>query len=87
MKPLLAPTALLGCLGLLLPGCVTTRTQASAKLKDANERAVANCTYLGDVSGSSGVSVLGMATDTSVENARNDAAEKAAAMATPRSMT
>ena len=80
MKPLVAPAALLVCVGLLSPGCVSTRTKAAAKVKDAGERSVANCTYLGDVSGSSGASVLGMASDVSVENARNDGAEKAAAM-------
>ena len=79
MKSLLAPTALLACLGLLLQGCVTIRTEAAAKVKDADARKVANCTYLGDISGSSGASVV-LANDASVENAKNDAAEKAASM-------
>lgn len=80
MKPLLAPAALLLCSGFLLCGCATGRSEAAAKVKDADEKAVANCVYLGDVSGSSGATAIGIATDTSVENAQNDAAEQAAAM-------
>jgi len=79
MKSLLAPAALLACLGLFLPGCVTTRTAAAAKVKDADEGKVANCTYLGEVSGTSDSSFV-MASGTSVENAKSDAAEKAASM-------
>ena len=80
MRPLPAPTALLLCSGLFLPGCASIRSEAAAKVRDADEKTVANCVYLGDVSGSSGATAIGIANDTSVGNAQNDAAEKAASM-------
>ena len=76
MKSLLVPTALLACAGALLSGCATTRSQTAAKVKDADERMVAGCTFVGDVMGTS---VLGgLSSSRGVENARTEAAEKAA---------
>jgi hypothetical protein len=80
MKTALAPTTLLACLGLLLQGCVSTQTPAAAKVKVADARKMKDCTLLGEVTGTSGATLLPVATESSVESAQNDGADKAAAM-------
>jgi hypothetical protein len=80
MKSALVPTALLACLSLLLPACISTQTPAAAKVKATDEWKVKDCTFLGEVTGTSGSTVIGLATDATVESAQNDGADKAASM-------
>ena len=44
---------LLASSALVLPGCATVRSEAAAKIKDADEKTVTGCTYVGDVRGTS----------------------------------
>lgn len=59
-----------------MTGCATTRSALALKVSEADEKIVANCKYLGDVTGTSGWGNL--AASTGVSNARNEALEKAA---------
>lgn len=60
---------------LLLSACATSASPEAQKIKDADETLVQSCTFLGDVTGTSGVGGLGAATG--IENAKNAAREKA----------
>lgn len=60
-------------------GCVTTSLSPSAaKILSADDKMVVGCTYVGDVDGFSGWG--GLATPTGIQNAKNEATEKAAAL-------
>ena len=63
---------------LLLNSCATTPSQSAAKIRDADMNMVENCQFLGDVNGVSGWGNL--AASVGVENAKNEAREKAASM-------
>lgn len=78
MKPSVLLIALVACTGLALPGCATSRSYAASKVKDADERMVSGCSFLGEVQGSSLLG--GHRIETAVRNAKNMAAESAARM-------
>lgn len=59
-------------------GCATTLSPAAAKIQPADHSMVAECNYLGNVSGSSGWGNL--AASVGMRNAKNEALDKAAAM-------
>jgi hypothetical protein len=61
---------------MLLAGCATTPSVEAARIADADEKSVAYCRFLGAVQGSSGWGNL--AVSTGMENAKNEAREKAA---------
>jgi len=61
---------------MMLPGCETTPSTEAAKVSDADEKAVVDCRFVGEVQGSSGWGNL--AASTGMENAKNEAREKAA---------
>ena len=61
-----------------LIGCATTPSQSGAKILDADANTAPNCLFLGDVDGSSGWG--NRAASIGIENAKNEAREKAAAM-------
>lgn len=63
---------------LMLTGCATTLSQSAARLIDADMKMTENCKFIGDVHGSSGWGNL--AASTGIENAKNEAREKAATM-------
>ena len=60
---------------LLVSACATSASPQAQNIKDADQTVVAQCTYVGDVTGTSGVGGLGAATG--IENAKNAAREKA----------
>lgn len=60
----------------LLAGCATSRSPAALTVQEADANMVAGCTYLGDVTGTSGWG--GLAASTGIENAKNQALERAA---------
>ena len=63
----------------LIPsGCATTLSSSATRILDADAKMVDGCTYVGDVHGSSGWGNL--AASTGIQNAKNEAAEKAAAL-------
>jgi hypothetical protein len=59
-----------------LSGCATTPSVEAAKVADADESSVVDCRFVGEVQGSSGWGNL--AASTGMENAKNEAREKAA---------
>lgn len=61
---------------MLLGGCATTPSSSALNVQDADERMVANCEMVGQVSGSSGWGNL--AASTGMSNAQAEAREKAA---------
>lgn len=63
---------------LILIGCATTLSKSAAEVKDADMKMVETCQFLGDVHGSSGWGNL--AASTGMQNAKNEAREKAASM-------
>lgn len=63
---------------LMASGCATTLTSSAARIMDADMKITENCQFVGDVHGSSGWGNL--AASTGMENAKNEAREKAAAM-------
>jgi len=63
---------------LVLNGCATTLSQSAARVKDADMKMTDNCQFLGDVYGSSGWGNI--AASMGIENAKNEAREKAATM-------
>jgi LDH2 family malate/lactate/ureidoglycolate dehydrogenase len=63
---------------LMVSGCATTLTPSAARIMDADMKVTENCQFVGDVHGSSGWGNL--AASTGMENAKNEAKEKAAAM-------
>ncbi|MFH0781955.1 MAG: hypothetical protein V2B20_08385, partial [Pseudomonadota bacterium] len=60
----------------ILAGCATTKSAMAINVLEADEKVVTNCKYLGDVTGTSGWGNL--AASTGVNNAKNEALEKAA---------
>lgn len=62
----------------MLTGCATTLSQSAARVIDADMKMAENCKFIGDVHGSSGWGNL--AASAGIENAKNEAREKAAAM-------
>jgi len=63
---------------LILNGCATTLSQSAARVIDADMTMTGNCQLLGDVHGWSGWG--NNATSLGLENAENQAREKAASM-------
>ncbi len=63
---------------LMLNGCATTLSQSAARVIDANIKMTENCQFLGDVHGWSGWG--NSAASLGIENAENQAREKAASM-------
>jgi len=63
-------------IGAAVAGCATSPSRDAAKVKEADERMVASCQFLGSVQGSSGWG--GLAASTGTQNARNEAQEQAA---------
>ena len=63
---------------LMLNGCATTLSQSAARVVDADTKMTENCKFLGDVLGSSGWGGFGISVG--VNNAKNEAREKAASM-------
>lgn len=63
---------------LMVSGCATTLTSSAVRIVDADMKMTENCQFIGDVHGSSGWGNL--AASTGMENAKNEAKEKAAAM-------
>ena len=57
-------------------GCATGRSATATRIQEADSNMVAGCTYLGEVSGTSGWG--GLAASTGIENAKNQALEQAA---------
>lgn len=57
-----------------LAGCLTTRSPAAARIKEADNAMVAGCTYVGEVYGSDQNSPA----DVGMENAKTEALEQAA---------
>lgn len=57
-------------------GCATGRSPAATRIQEADSNMVAGCTYLGEVSGTSGWG--GLAASTGIENAKNQALDQAA---------
>ena len=77
MRNSIVPLAVLGPAVLLSSlACATTRSAAAARVQEADATMVAGCTYLGEVSGTSGWG--GLAASTGIENAKNQALEQAA---------
>ena len=64
--------------GLIAYGCATTLSSSATRILDADAKMVDGCTYVGEVHGSSGWGNL--AASTGIENAKNEAREKAAAL-------
>jgi uncharacterized lipoprotein len=60
----------------LLAACSTSRSAAAQKVQEADSSMVAGCTFLGDVSGTSGWG--GLAASTGIEYAKNQALDQAA---------
>ncbi len=65
---------LLALAGLILSGCTTTRSEAAAKVKDADERMVANCAFLKTISERS----AGLGATAEMENAKTLVLEETA---------
>lgn len=63
---------------LAITGCATTISQAALRVQVADEKAVANCTFLGEVHGTSGWG--GLAASQGMENSMNEAREHAAGL-------
>lgn len=59
-----------------LCGCATGRSAAASRVQEADSNMVAGCTYVAEVSGTSGWG--GLAASTGIENAKNQALEQAA---------
>jgi len=65
-------------LPIILSGCATTLSPAGRQVQVADTDMVSECAFLGNVQGSSGWGSL--AASTGMQNARNEAREKAAKM-------
>jgi len=65
-----------GMVSLLLVACATSPSPGASAVRDADERTVANCTFVRSVSGTSGWGNL--AASAGIENAKNEAREQAA---------
>jgi hypothetical protein len=63
---------------IIASGCATTLSHPAIKIQEADAKMVEGCTYVGDVHGSSGWGNL--AASTGIQNAKNEAIEKAAAL-------
>ena len=63
---------------LILNGCATIPSQSAARVVDADMKITDNCQFIGDVYGTSGWGNL--AASVGIENAKNEAREKAASM-------
>lgn len=63
---------------LSISGCATTLSPAAAKILPADRSMAADCTFVGDVNGSSGWGNL--AASQGMQNAKNEGLEQAAAM-------
>jgi hypothetical protein len=61
---------------LSLAACAVTPSREVAAVRDATERTVINCQFVGDVTGTSGWG--GLAASAGIANAQNEAREKAA---------
>lgn len=61
-------------------GCATTLSPSATRIIEADAKMVEGCTYVGDVHGSSGWGNI--AASTGIQNAKNEAVEKAAALGT-----
>ena len=72
----LAAAAFLVIVVPLLGACATSRSAAANRVQEADSNMVAGCTFLGEVSGTSGWG--GLAASTGIENAKNQALEQAA---------
>ena len=72
--PKKTPSAIVAVLA--ITGCATTPSVEAARVADADEKAVAECRFVGEVQGSSGWGNL--AASTGMENSKNEAREKAA---------
>lgn len=59
-------------------GCATTLSPSASRILSADDKMLVGCTYVGDVHGFSGWG--GLATPTGIQNAKNEATEKAAAL-------
>lgn len=59
-----------------LAGCAVAPSQRAVAVHDADARMVESCAFLGDVQGTSGVG--GLRAGTGIENAKNEARDKAA---------
>lgn len=66
---------ILGVSILVLSGCASTASDQAKQIRDADQKMVADCQYLGDVYGSSGVG--GINASIGMENAKIEAKEKA----------
>ena len=62
----------------LIGGCATTPSSLGSQVRDADERLVEQCQFVAQVHGSSGWG--GLAASTGVENAKNEARDKAGKM-------
>ena len=63
---------------LISAGCATTLSPAAASIQPADQSTIVGCTFVGDVSGSSGWGNL--AASQGMQNAKNEGLEQAAAM-------
>lgn len=63
---------------LLVSSCATTPSPAASRIQAADQATVAGCTFVGDVSGSSGWGNL--AASEGMQNAKNEGLERAAEM-------
>jgi len=68
--------ALLAAAMVAMAGCATRQTAGGAQVRDADERMVANCEFVGEVAASSGWG--GLAANTGLESARNQSRNQAA---------
>ena len=72
-----SPATLIALLALpFVAACATSRSQAAMRVQEADASVVAGCTFLGEVSGTSGWG--GLAASTGIENAKNQALDQAA---------
>jgi len=76
MKRMLVPAAVLLFAGLVSPGCATTDSEAAAMVREADEKTVAGCTFVGNVAGTSAID--GATSSQGVRNAKLEATGKAA---------
>ncbi|MCI0557757.1 MAG: DUF4156 domain-containing protein [Nitrososphaera sp.] len=65
-------------LALSSSGCATTPSPAAARIQPADQSTVVGCTFVGDVSGSSGWGNI--AASQGMQNAKNEGLEQASAM-------
>lgn len=63
---------------LIVSGCATTLSPTATRVREADEKTVSECKFLGSVQGSSGFGNI--AASVGMQNAKNEATEKAAAL-------